>query len=636
MPAISAHNLKMMFGDRTLFENADFEIDEKVRVGLVGANGTGKTTLFRLITGELEPVEGVITKSRHLVLGYMKQHVSAGSQTEVYDDALSVFAPIMAIERELEEIADKIHSGNGDLKALIDRQHFLQEEFERKEGLTYRSRTSSALLGLGFSEDDFNLTCAQLSGGQLSKLSLAKLLLSKPDLLLLDEPTNHLDIESVEWLEDFLRDFHGAAVIISHDRYFLDRVTEKTLTIENQRIELWPGNYTAHLHLKRERDEITRRHYANQMKEIHRIEGIIEQQRRWNRERNIIAAESKQKMLDKKIARLVEPDKETETMRFEFKAAKLSGKEVLSVEGLSKSYGGNPLFTDASFSLRRGERVFLLGPNGCGKTTLLRIINGQTSADAGVFTLGANVQTGFFDQNLADLSLENTLLDEIWDENKHLTATRVRNALAAFLFKGDEVEKKIKSLSGGERARAALLKLMLTGANFLILDEPTNHLDINSREVLEEALLSFDGTMLVVSHDRYFINKLAARVLYMTSDGMQSYAGNYDDYIEKVRKPAAEEKTAPVKPKSDYRQRKERESEQRRLKGQIRRCEEKIEELEKESAAMQQTLERPEVAADYEKVLELTQKMDSLRLEQEKLLEEWEDLHSRLEEFDGE
>lgn len=630
MAAISVHNLKMMFGETVLFEQAAFDIGEKDRVGLVGANGTGKTTLFKLIIGAMESTDGSIAKAKDVTLGYMEQHVSGGSQKTLYDDMLCIFEPLMHIERELEELAKKIHLCPPDINTLIARQHFLTEEFERRGGLTFVSRTRATLLGLGFSEGDFALTCAQLSGGQQSKLSLGKLLLSKSDLLLLDEPTNHLDISSVEWLEEFLRDFKGAAIVISHDRYFLDRVTTKTLEIENHQLTLWNGNYSNFVKQKQEKAEIDRRHYANQMAEVHRIEGIIEQQRRWNREKNIVTAESKQKMLDKKIAVLVKPEAQQETLRFKFKPACVSGNEVLIARDLTKSYGGEALFGDASFKIMRGERVFLLGPNGCGKTTLLRILTGEVSADQGDTVFGAKVKTGYFDQKLANLGLEKSLLDEIWDEHKEMPTTQVRNALAAFLFKGDDVGKKVRMLSGGERARAALLKLMLSGANFLLLDEPTNHLDIASRETLEAALMDFEGTMLVVSHDRYFINKLSSRILQMTPESLLNYPGNYDDYIEKAVELAQEVQIAAPPKNNEYKQRKERDSEERRLKGQIKRCEETIEKLEKKTAAINAMLALPETAADYEKIMELSTELEKLQSNQEELLEEWENRHNAL------
>ena len=633
MAIINAYNLNMGFAETVLFENACFDIGPKDRVGLVGANGTGKTTLFKLITGALESVDGGLFITKDIILGYMEQYVSTGSKNTLYNDMLSVFEPLMQMEIELESLAEKIHLCPADLTELIARQHFLHEEFERLGGLTFRSRTRAALLGLGFSENDFGLRCFQLSGGQHSKLNLGKLLLSQADLLLLDEPTNHLDIESVEWLESFLRDFRGAALIISHDRYFLDRVTTKTLEIENLHITLWNGNYTEFIRQKQEKSAIDQKHYDNQMAEIRHIEGIIEQQRRWNREKNIVTAESKQKMLNKKLAVLVKPESAQETLRFEFKSSSVSGNEVLVATDLSKSFGGVPLFRNASMQIMRGERAFLLGPNGCGKTTLLRVLTGEMPADYGKATFGANVKIGYFDQTLAGLSEDKTLLDEIWDEHKEMTTTQVRSALATFLFKGDVVYKNMRSLSGGERARAALLKLMLSGANFLLLDEPTNHLDITSRETLERALMNFEGTMLIVSHDRYFINKLATRILKLVPNKVEQYLGNYDFYLEKS---AAEEqhieRVAPPK-SNDYKLRKEREGEERRLLGRIKRCEDTIEDLENKTAKLNALIALPETAADYEKIIKITGELEQLRLKQEELLSEWEQLHAELTDF---
>lgn len=636
MAVINAYNLNMGFGETILFENACFDIGEKDRVGLVGANGAGKTTLFKLITGELEPSDGGLFKAKDLTLGYMEQHVSSGSKRTLYDDMLSVFEPLMLMERELDELADRLNKNPAGMDALISRQHSLREEFEQLGGLTFRSRIRAALLGLGFNESDFCLLCSQLSGGQHSKLNLGKLLLSRADLLLLDEPTNHLDIESVEWLETFLGDFKGAALIISHDRYFLDRVTTKTLEIEHLHVTLWNGNYSEFVRQKHEKEAIDRKHYDNEMAEIRRIEGIIEQQRRWNREKNIVTAESKQKMLDKKIAALVKPESVQETLRFKFKPDAVGGNEVLSAEDLSKSFGGNQLFRHASLQIMRGERTFLLGPNGCGKTTLLRILTGEQQPDTGSMSFGANVKTGYFDQNLAGLSEDKLLLDEIWDEHKEMTTTEVRNALATFLFKGDTVYKKMRSLSGGERARAALLKLMLSGANFLLLDEPTNHLDITSRETLEQALLDFEGTMLIVSHDRYFINKLATRIVRLMPDKIEQYSGNYDNYMEKAAAQGRQTVQDTTAKPSGYKLRKERESEERRLKGKITRCEAAIDEAENKTAELNKILAMPETAADYEKILEISGQLEKLRLMQEDLLVQWEDLHSILSDFQQE
>lgn len=636
MAVISAYNLTMGFSDNALFENACFDIGEKENVGLVGANGTGKTTLFKLIIGDIEPVDGGIVKTKDIRLGYMRQHIGGDTGRNVLAEMLDVFAPLMAMEEELETLANAIHDGRGDIHAAIARQAALQEAYERQGGLTYRSRAESALSGLGFSAEEFSLPCAKLSGGQQSKLSLGKLLLGGADLLLLDEPTNHLDIRSVEWLEGFLRDFRGSALIISHDRYFLDRVTSKTLEIAHRRITLWNGGYSEYVRQKEEKAAIDRRHYANQMDEIRRIEGIIAQQRRWGREKNIVTAESKQKMLDKKLAEVEQPDAPRETIRFAFKPKTVGGNEVLTVENLAKAFDSQCLFRGASMRVMRNERVFLLGPNGCGKTTLLRILNRELAADAGRFVFGAGVRAGYFDQKLEGLHDEKTLLDEIWDEHKLMTSAQVRGALAVFLFKGDDVFKKVGALSGGERARAALLKLMLSGANFLLLDEPTNHLDITAREALEQALTDFPGTMLVVSHDRYFINKLSTRILALDTDTVESVAGNYDRYL--ASRAAAQEQAnskEPPKP-NEYKRRKELESEKRRLAGRIERCEREMQALEEEAAQLNARLADPDTAADYEEVLCLTGDLEQTRAKIEALFAAWEEYHAAAESLETE
>ncbi len=630
MVALNVCNLSMGFGEKTLFSNVSFLLDHRDRVGLIGANGTGKTTLFKIITGELEPVGGGVSKARDMTVGYMEQHACQDSRRTVYEELLTVFDPLIKIEEELERIADAIHMAAGEeLDRLISRQNLLNERFERLDGLTYAARTRSTLLGLGFAESDFSLPCGVLSGGQRSKLSLGKLLLSGADIILLDEPTNHLDISSVEWLEGFISDYKGAVIIISHDRYFLDKVTTKTFELSNGRLTVWQGNYSASVKQREEKREIDRRHYDNQMAEIKRIEGIIEQQRRFGRERNFITAESKRKMLERKQAELVEPEAQGAALKFKFTPSAVSGNEVLAVRNLSKSFENKPLFRNASMLIKKSDRAFIIGPNGCGKTTLLKILVRKLAADSGSFLMGANVIVGYFDQTLENVNSEKTVLDEIWDEHRNMNQTQVRSALAAFLFRGDEVFKSVSSLSGGERARVALLKLMLSGANFLILDEPTNHLDINSREALERALADFDGTILAVSHDRYFINALSTRVFYISPEGLKQYDGNYDDYVEKFSQSTSKNEAAPVKV-NEYKLMKERAGEQRRLKGKIKRCEEEIERIEQEIAEKNEQLSSPETASDYSAVLALTQEISELDLRQEQLMADWEELQGQL------
>ncbi len=634
MAVVSVQNLKVDFGGKVLFENVSFDVNPGEFVGLIGANGTGKTTLFKVITGEVDPTEGGAFVGRNVKVGYLEQHACHGSVRTVYDEALSVFEPLMQMEAELEDIAAAIDNHEGDRDALIERQTHLNEAFQEQEGLTFRSRTRSALIGLGFKENDFYLSCDKLSGGQRSKLSMCKLLLSGSDLLLLDEPTNHLDIAGTEWLENYLSTFRGTIIVISHDRYFLDRITNKTVELHHGKCHCSKGNYTEYLKLKEERLESERRAYENQLAEIKRIEGIIEQQRSFARERNFITAESKRKMLEKKKAELVVPDPPLSKMRMKFTPVCETGNDVLNVSGLSKSFGLKRLFANADMEIFKDERVFVLGTNGCGKTTLLRILTKQQSADEGVFSFGSNVKIGYFDQSLESLRGGKTVIDEIWDEHRLFTETTVRSYLALFLFRGDDVFKNVDNLSGGEKAKLCLLKLMLSGANVLLLDEPTNHLDIPSREVLEAALDDFDGTIIAVSHDRYFINKLSTKIYRMTENGFEKFDGDYNAYAG-IALAQAKEKPKKAENKVNlYKLRKERDSEMNRLKGKIKRTEEEIDRLDGEISEINSILSSPEAAADYEKIIELTQKLEELTEKQLEIMDEWEQMNSRLTELE--
>lgn len=633
MAIISIQNLKVDFGGRVLFEDVSFDVNQGDFVGLIGANGTGKTTLFKVITGEVEPTEGGAFVSKTTKIGYLEQHACHGSVRTVYDEALSVFEPLMKIESQLEYIACAIDKNESNRDALIEEQLRLNELFQEQDGLTYKSRTRSALIGLGFSENDFSLTCDKLSGGQRSKLSMCKLLLSGSDVLLLDEPTNHLDIAGTEWLEGYLSSFKGTIIVISHDRYFLDRVTNKTVELSHGKCHSSKGNYSAYLKLKEERLETERRHYENLCEEIKRIEGIIEQQRSFARERNFITAESKRKMLERKKAELVVPDPPLSQMRIKFTPVSETGNDVLNVSGLSKSFGSKRLFANADMQVFKNERVFVLGTNGCGKTTLLRILTRQQSADDGSFMFGANVKIGYFDQSLESLHGGKTVIDEIWDEHRTFTETTVRKYLALFIFRGDDVFKNVDTLSGGEKAKLCLLKLMLSGANVLLLDEPTNHLDIPSREVLEAALEDFEGTIIAVSHDRYFINKLSTKIYRMSTDGFTKFDGDYNDYAQYALAQAKEKPQKTEVRVNSYKLRKERESEINRLRGKIKRTEAEIDRLDCELSELNAQLSTPEVSADYEKVMEMTKKIDELTENQLILMDEWETMNSRLNEL---
>lgn len=633
MAVLSVQNLKMEFGEKLLFDNVSFEVAEKEKIGFIGSNASGKTTLFKLILGELEPTGGDVFKGKNVKIGYLEQHACANSTKTVYDEMESIFENLSKMEAELEKISECITKGDGNIDELIASQHKIQMKFESDGGLIYKSRTRSMLTGLGFTEDMWAMPCTLLSGGQRSKLALGKLLLSEPDLILLDEPTNHIDLISLEWLENFLNDFKGSAIIISHDRYFLDNVTTKTMLLDHEKLKVYKGGYSSFLEQKTQQDEIDRRHYEKQMEEVHRLEGIIEQQRRW---RHYVTADSKQKMLDKKLQDVVEIESENKTLGFSFKEVTETGNEVLNLYSLSKSFDNQHLFKDVNFQIWKHDRAFLLGPNGSGKTTLLKILIGKEHADSGIFEFGAGVKVGYFDQTLSSLDYSKTALDEIWDTHREFTETQVRKLLGQFLFRGDAVYKTVENCSGGEKARLCLLKLMLSGANVLLLDEPTNHLDIPSREALEDALLDFGGTMIVVSHDRYFINKLSTRVLTIGMNGAENIDGGYDEYAKKL----TEKVEVKVKNKTvgkggmDYKIRKAQESELRKAKTAVKRIETRISEIDEEIVQNNAKLVDPEISSDYEKVLELTELIDSLNNEQTSLMEEWEELEIRKAELE--
>lgn len=637
MPALSVRNLTMTFIERNLFTDVSFDVEERDKVGFIGANGVGKTTLFKILNGENSPVSGTVTFSKNVRPGYMEQHACNNPRADVYHELLSVFDYLSDMETEISALAHQIDNKSGNLDELVERQTMLIEQFERAGGLTYKSRTRSALLGLGFSENDFTMPVGNLSGGQRSKLCLAKLLLSQSNMLLLDEPTNHLDIDAIAWLEGFLRDFKGAMIIISHDRYFLDNVTNKTIELEHNRAMVYTGSYSEFVKKKESVNESLKNKYEHDLKEIKRIEGIVEQQKRWGQAHNFITAASKQKEADRIKDQLVAPESELETMRMHFEPRCESGNDVLICKSLAKSFDDKQLFKNVDIHIRKGERVFIIGGNGCGKTTLFRILTGKTPMDSGEYDYGANVEIGYFDQMQQNLDLSKTALDEVWDTFPNMTQTEVRSALASFLFKGDEVFKPLSKMSGGERARVSLLKLMLKGSNFLLLDEPTNHLDASSREELEKTLLDYSGTMLIVSHDRYFINKIADRILLLTNNGVKEYLGNYDYYLERTTAEkqgvvlTESKKEKKEKPQNDYFLQKQKQSEERKRQTKLKKAEAEIERLDEEIAKTQELLSSEEVAADYEKLMELSKLLEDLQKQQEEQYEIWEELESMAE-----
>ncbi len=628
MSMLTAQNLTFGFLDGVLFKGAAFKVEENDRIGLIGANGTGKTSLFRLITGKYSPNEGGIVRGKDVRIGYMEQYLECDENQTLYEEALTVFSDVASMETELENITQQLLTDSS--LDLIEKQVKLTEEIERRDGLVYKAKTKSALIGLGFSENDLMLNVSSLSGGQRSKLSLCKLLLSNANLLLLDEPTNNLDIDAVNWLEDFLSKYKGALIVVSHDRYFLDKVTTSTMEIAHGKLILTTGNYTVFQKLKAERELAIEREYEKTITEIKRIEGIIEQQKRFNQERNYITIASKEKQIERLKETLVIPDKALKSVKFSFKTEMRSGNDVLTVTDLSKSFPGKLLFKDFYLNIQREERVFLLGPNGCGKSTFLKILNKEAASDSGNIRFGTNVKIGYFDQNIDKLNSDKTVLDEVWDMYRYMTETEIRSALAMFLFRGDDVYKKVSLLSGGERAKISLLKIMLSKPNFLILDEPTNHLDITSREVLENALFDFDGTLLVVSHDRYFINKLATKTVYLTHDGAVNIDGNYDDYLNfRIKAIQNNETRSEVKHTvNEYKLKKEKASNERKRKTQVARIEAQITEEEKKLSEYEMNISNPDISGNYEKLVEYSNEIDNLRNLLEELYAQWEQLQT--------
>lgn len=618
---INANGLKKSFGERVLFSDVAFSVEDKDKIGFIGSNGTGKSTLIKILMGEIEYEGGEIFKSKQLKAAYLEQYTCSDSDNTVFGEVLSAFSEVEKIEEELEDVCKEIENGSEKLEELVAVQQKLQSRFEELNGFYYKGLVRSCLMGLGFAEEELEKNVKDLSGGEKTRVSLAKILLSDCNLLFLDEPTNHLDIEAVEWLEDFLRGYGGAFIVISHDRYFLDRVTQKTFSLENGKLYCGNGNYSTFMK-QREIERLTaERNYKNTQNEIERLEGIIEQQRRWNREKNIKTAESKQKVLDKLYESLDKPQDITRDFSFSFSALAGGGEEVLSCRSIAKAFD-EAIISNADVDIKKGEFVFLLGKNGCGKTTLLKMICGTQKPDNGTIKIGTGIKIGYYDQIQENLNTGKTVIDEVWDEYPKMTETQIRNALAAFLFKGDEVFKEVEKLSGGERARVQLVKLILKPVNFLILDEPTNHLDIESREALENALASYDGTVLSVSHDRYFIQKLATRILNFENSGIKNYGGGYEYFLEKRTE---SEETVEVKTKKlDYAEQKAIAAEARKKASRLKKTEEKIEELEKKINGLNDEL--MQTGSDCVKAAELAALLDEKNEELSKLYNIWEEL----------
>jgi ATP-binding cassette subfamily F protein 3 len=640
MIILACNELCLSFGTDVLLNKVNFTIQQGEKVGLVGVNGAGKSTLFKLITGRLSQDSGDVFLSRGLKLGWLDQNSGLESGNTIWAEMLTTYSALIAAEERLKLLEKNISQEKDEsrIHSMVKEYDTLLERFSREGGYEYNSRIRGVLRGLGFEDAQFELPIRALSGGQKTRLALAKLLLEEPDLLLLDEPTNHLDIDAIEWLEDFLKNYKKAVLIISHDRYFLDAVTGKTIELENCECTTYNGSYSAYAQQKAVAREIQRKHYEQQQREIARMEAFIEQQRRWNRERNIIAAESRQKAIDR-IERINAPKNLPSSIKIQFSSSMVSGNDVLSVEGLGKNYPGKELFQDIHFQVKRNERIFLLGPNGCGKSTLLKIIAGRLPQSEGFFEYGHKIVLGYYDQELEGLDDANTVLEEVWNDNEKLTHTQIRNALAQFLFIGEDVFKPVGILSGGEKSRVALTKLMLSGANLLLLDEPTNHLDVNSRESLEEALQAFDGTLIAVSHDRYFIRKLATRVIEMTGGKLEDYRGEYQYYLEHRRK-AADTGGGGKQPLSASKQErldiKEERARRRKLEKLVASSESDIHSTEARLAAIADEMSGESAQSDHVLLSALHTEQLELESRLEKLYEAWSDYTAQLEEMGAE
>lgn len=639
---LSCQNISKAFVENQVLKNVSFHIEDHEKAAIVGINGAGKTTLLRIIVGEMTPDDGQVVLARDKTLGYLAQNSTVDTSHTIYEELLSVKADLLRLEEKIRECENNMKHAEGDaLEDLMKQYTSLTHAFETGGGYLYRSELVGVLKGLGFTEDEFSKPVATLSGGQKTRVALGRLLLQNPDLIILDEPTNHLDMNSIAWLETYLLNYKGAVLIVSHDRYFLDRIAGKVIEIDQSKATTFMGNYSDYAVKKEQLRVAAWNAYMNQQREIKHQEEVIEKLKSFNREKSIKRAESREKMLDK-IEVIEKPSEVRTDMKLTLTPRILSGNDVLTVEHLSKSFDSHKLFTDVNFEIKRGEHVAIIGDNGSGKTTLLKILNGLVPADQGTFRLGSNVEIGYYDQEHHVLHSEKTLFEEISDDYPYLNNTQIRNVLAAFLFTGEDVFKRISDLSGGERGRVSLAKLVLSNANFLILDEPTNHLDIMSKEILEDALNGYEGTILYVSHDRYFINRTAHRILDLTEGQFVSYVGNYDYYLEKhdtvmaaieasVPQSADADNTVAAKVaesevKLDWKAQKEEQARLRKKENDLKKCEEKIAELEARISEIDTEMSDPAIGTQVAKLQELSKEQAACQKQLEKLYEQWEEL----------
>ena len=634
---LSCQSICKSFGEKVILQDASFHIEEREKAALIGNNGAGKTTLLRIIMEEISADSGQVVIAKDKKIGYLAQYQDIHGHHTIYEELMTTKQYILDMEDKIRSLEQEMKYVAGDkLESLMNSYTRLTHQFELENGYAYKSEIVGVLKGLGFEEEDYGKQIENLSGGQKTRVALGKLLISKPDILLLDEPTNHLDMESIAWLETYLLNYPGAVFIVSHDRYFLDKVVTKIVEIEAAQMRMYEGNYSAYALKKAQLRDAQYKAYLNQQREIKHQEAVITKLRSFNREKSIKRAESRVKMLDK-IQRIEKPIEIDNQMRISLEPRFISGNDVLTVEGLSKAFPGQTLFTDINFEIKRGERVALIGNNGTGKTTILKILNGIVAADTGRFALGSKVQIGYYDQEHHVLHMEKTIFQEISDTYPTLTETEIRNMLAAFLFTGDDVFKLISSLSGGERGRVSLAKLMLSEANFLILDEPTNHLDIASKEILEEALNSYTGTVLYVSHDRYFINQTATRIMDLTNQAIVNYIGDYDYYLEKkeemtriyapVQETAAQEVKENVsETKLTWQQQKEEQALKRKRENELKKVEARIEELETRDKEIDETMVLPDICTNVAECTKLSREKAAIAEELEGLYEKWEEL----------